>query len=141
HKTAIVRSVNHKAGCHNCLPCYTGYEVPPPDQHPRDTDPPSMGSVCEYLSTQQSEFPAYVYMPCWLGWGQAFRRAGPYAGFLGQRYDALTAECQPTAALGTPAPRPGHPQVPRGRPVLPHTVLDADLTLDRLNARRGLLRQ
>src|ERR1700704_4112678 len=23
HRTAIVRSVNHKAGCHNCLPCYT----------------------------------------------------------------------------------------------------------------------
>ena len=29
---------------------YTGYEVPLPDQHPRDTDPPSMGSVCEYLN-------------------------------------------------------------------------------------------
>ena len=25
HKTAIVRSVNHKAGCHNPLPSYTGY--------------------------------------------------------------------------------------------------------------------
>jgi hypothetical protein len=24
HKTAIVRSVNHKAGCHNPLPSYTG---------------------------------------------------------------------------------------------------------------------
>jgi hypothetical protein len=43
HKVALVRSLNHKAGCHNCLPSYTGYEVPPPDQHPRDTDPPSMG--------------------------------------------------------------------------------------------------
>src|SRR5262245_27505138 len=50
HKTAIVRSLNHKAGCHNCLPSYCGYEAPMPDQHPRDTDPPSMGSVCEYLN-------------------------------------------------------------------------------------------
>src|SRR5262249_41024831 len=54
HKAAIIRSVNHKAGCHNCLPCYTGYEVPQPDQHPRDTDPPSMGSVCEYLHKGRS---------------------------------------------------------------------------------------
>src|SRR5438105_8592841 len=28
HKTALVRSVNHKAGCHNPLPSYTGYEMP-----------------------------------------------------------------------------------------------------------------
>ena len=44
-KLAIVRSVTHQAGCHNCLPCYTGWDLLPPDQHPRDTDPPSMGSV------------------------------------------------------------------------------------------------
>src|SRR5208337_5174234 len=55
HKAAIVRSLNHKAGCHNCLPSYTGYEVPMPDQHPRDTDPPSMGSVCEYLNRGSSD--------------------------------------------------------------------------------------
>src|SRR5688572_15686634 len=28
HKVAVIRSLNHKAGCHNTLPCYTGYEVP-----------------------------------------------------------------------------------------------------------------
>src|SRR3954451_3847246 len=28
HRAAVVRSVNHKAGCHNPLPSYTGYEVP-----------------------------------------------------------------------------------------------------------------
>src|SRR5947209_6664571 len=95
HRAAIVRSVNHKAGCHNCLPSYTGHEMPMPDQHPRDSDPPSMGSVCEYLKQRSSEFPDYVYMPCWLGWGQAFRRAGPYGGFLGQRYDPLLTECAP----------------------------------------------
>src|SRR5690242_5215618 len=81
HRTAIVRSVNHKAGCHNCLPSYTGLETPMPDQHPRDTDPPSMGSVCEYLRGGVGDLPDYAYLPCWLGWGQAFRRAGPYAGF------------------------------------------------------------
>src|SRR5438045_2922852 len=36
HKTAIIRSLNHRAGCHNCLPSYTGFDQPMPDQHPRD---------------------------------------------------------------------------------------------------------
>jgi hypothetical protein len=140
HKAAIIRSVNHKAGCHNCLPSYTGLETPMPDQHPRETDPPSMGSVCEYLRGDRGDLPDYVYMPCWLGWGQAFRRAGPYAGFLGQRYNALTTECKPFADPGE-KPSPGKPSIVRGQPLLPNTAFDADLTLDRLNSRRGLLHQ
>jgi hypothetical protein len=140
HRSALVRSVNHKAGCHNCLPSYTGYEVPMPDQHPRDTDPPSMGSVCEYLRRRGGEFPDYVYMPCWLGWGQAFRRAGPYCGFLGHRYDPLTTECTPYADPGT-NPSPGSPTIVRGEPILPSSVLGPELTLDRLHTRRGLLDQ
>jgi hypothetical protein len=140
HKAAIVRSVNHKAGCHNCLPSYTGLETPMPDQHPRDTDPPSMGSVCEFLRGDRGDLPDYVYMPCWLGWGQAFRRAGPYAGFLGQRYNGLTTECKPYADPGE-KPVPGKPSTVRGKPLLPNTEFDADLTLDRLNKRRTLLEQ
>src|SRR5436190_18240066 len=31
HKTALVRSVNHKAGCHNPLPSYSGLEIPVSD--------------------------------------------------------------------------------------------------------------
>jgi hypothetical protein len=139
HRAALVRSLNHKAGCHNCLPSYTGFETPMPDQHPRDSDPPSMGSVCEYLHIG-GDFPAYVYMPCWLGWGQAFRRAGPYAGFLGQRYDPLTTECRPYADPGA-NPGPGNPSVVRGAPLLPDSELPADLTIDRLASRRSLLRQ
>ncbi len=141
HQAALVRAVNHKAGCHNCLPCYTGYEVPQPDQHPRETDPPSMGSVCEYLRREQSDFPAYVYMPCWLGWGQVFRRAGPYGGFLGQRYDPLTTECSPYGDKEAPPTRPGYPRVVRGEPYLADSKLAADLTIDRLNQRRSLLEQ
>jgi hypothetical protein len=140
HKAALVRSVNHRAGCHNCLPSYTGYEQPMPDQHPRDTDPPSMGSVCEYLRQRDGEFPDYVYMPCWLGWGQAFRRAGPYGGFLGHRFDALTTECTPHADPGA-QPSPGRPCVVRGQPVLPSSALGPELTIDRMNRRRGLLEQ
>jgi hypothetical protein len=141
HKAAVVRSVNHKAGCHNCLPSYTGFEQPMSDQHPRDTDPPSMGSVCEYLNQGGGDFPAYVYMPCWLGWGQVFRRAGPYAGFLGRRYDALTTECQPYGDKDAPAPAAGSPRIVRGEPRLPDSALGPDLTIDRLDGRRSLLQQ
>ena len=146
HKAAIVRSVNHKAGCHNCLPSYTGFAQPMPDQHPRDTDPPSMGSVCEYLRHQEGrtggrDFPDYIYLPCWLGWGQAFRRAGPYAGFLGKRFDALTTECEPYRDKDAKPTTPGFPNVVRGMPFLPNSTLVEGLTLDRLNYRRGLLGQ
>src|SRR5437870_1790381 len=67
HRTALIRSVNHKAGCHNCLPSYCGFEQPLSDQHPHESDPPSMGSVCEYLDRRRAahELPAYVYMPNW----------------------------------------------------------------------------
>jgi hypothetical protein len=140
HRAAVVRSVNHKAGCHNCLPSYTGYEVPMPDQHPRDTDPPSMGSVCEFLRAGRGDLPDYVYLPCWLGWGQAFRRAGPYAGLMGRKYDPLISECQPYADKGE-KPVPGKPSIVRGAPVLPNTAFETDLTIDRLNDRRSLLQQ
>ncbi|HJT76641.1 MAG TPA: DUF1501 domain-containing protein [Gemmataceae bacterium] len=143
HRAALVRSVNHNAGCHNCLPSYTGYDRPMPDQHPRATDPPSMGSVCEFLNKHggPDDLPAYVYMPCWLGWGQAFRRSGPYAGFLGQRCDPLTTECQPYGDKDAPPPRPGFPRVVRGVPYLADSTLGADLTIDRLEHRRSLLQQ
>jgi hypothetical protein len=141
HKAAIIRSVNHRAGCHNCLPCYTGFEVPQPDQHPRDSDPPSMGSVCEYLNERRGVFPAYVYMPCWLGWGQVFRRAGPYGGFLGKRFDPLTTECAPYRDRDGAAPSAGHPQIALGQPLLPNSDFGPNLTIDRLNTRRGLLQQ
>jgi hypothetical protein len=141
HKAAVVRSVNHKAGCHNCLPSYSGYAQLLPDQHPHDTDPPSMGSVCEYLNPRPDDMPAYVYIPCWLGWGQAFRRGGPYGGFLGKRYDPLTTECQPYWDKQGKAPSAGFPQTVRGEPFLSNGALDGGITLDRLDGRRDLLRQ
>jgi hypothetical protein len=147
HRAAVVRSVNHKAGCHNCLPSYCGWEIPPANQHPTDNDPPSMGSVCEYLRSKghypeiSDEFPAYLYMPNWLGWGQAFRRAGPYGGFLGKRFDALTTECEPFWDKVGHDPVPGKPQTVRGMPVLPNTSLSDGMTVDRLSNRRTLLQQ
>ncbi len=142
HRTALIRSLNHKAGCHNCLPSYAGYEAPLPDQHPHDTDPPSMGSVCEFLNTKSGpdELPAYVYMPNWLGWGQNFRRGGPYGGFLGKKYDPFTTECVPTMDAGISAAA-GNPQTVRGQPILPDSALPTDITIDRFSRRKDLLKQ
>jgi hypothetical protein len=138
HKAVLVRSVNHKAGCHNPLPSYSGYETPVGDiTITRDTYPPSMGSVCEYLNREGGEFPAYVYLPCYLGWGTAIRYPGPYAGFLGKRYDPFFTECQPY--IDHPPEDKFKPQVLRGEPRIPNGVLADGITLDRLNARQGLI--
>jgi hypothetical protein len=70
-----------------------------------------------------------------------FRRAGPYAGFLGKRYDALTTECNPYGDKDAPPTKPGYPRVVRGTPILPDGLTGGELTLDRLNQRRSLLQQ
>jgi hypothetical protein len=147
HKMALVRSLNHRAGCHNTLPSYTGSELMTPDNTTtRDTYPPSMGSVCEFLRAGSvsdrnvDQLPDYVYMPCYLGWGQAIRRAGPYGGFLGKRFDALTTEVSPYKAPGVTA-GPGNPATVLGQPRLPDSVLAPGLTIDRLNQRRTLTQQ
>jgi hypothetical protein len=146
HRAAIVRSLNHQAGCHNTLPSYTGHEVLLPDiTTTSDSYPPSMGSVCEYLrvthGASHRDLPDYVYLPCYLGWGQNIRRPGPYGGFLGKRFDALTTECDPHKAEGTPDVTPGKPQTVLGTPRLADSRLPSEITLDRLNTRRTLLQQ
>ncbi len=144
HKTAVVRSVYHNGGCHNNLPMYTGYDVPPPDDSPRDTDPPSMGSVCLYqeqvlFGKKPSELSNYVYLPCPLGWGEARRKPGPSGGFLGHRFDPLCTEC--TAYTDRPMKKSDDMQVVRGEPLFKDLDLGNDMTLDRLSRRRTLLQQ
>jgi hypothetical protein len=141
HKAAIVRTVNHRAGCHNTLPSYTGDEQVLTDFAPRDTFPPSVGSVCEYLKPAHIELPHYVYLPTYLGWGEAGRRAGPYGGFLGKRYDPLFSECKPYFTEKGLSRETLVAPVVRGEPSLADAVLSEGLTVDRLNSRRGLLQQ
>ena len=145
HRAAVVRTVNHKAGCHNTLPSYTGHEVMLSDiGTTKDFYPPSMGSVCEYLrhmSGERSDFPDYAYLPCYLGWSQNIRRPGPYGGFIGKRFDALTSECSPYKAEGTPDVLPGTPQTVLGTPRIASSELPDGITIDRMNSRRSLLQQ
>jgi hypothetical protein len=139
HKTAIVRSVYHNGGCHKNLPMYTGYDINLPDEEFRDTDPPSMGSVCAYLQESPSELPPYVFLPCALGWGESRKKAGPHGGLLGRRYDPFSTEC--TAYVDKPPDDIWNPQILRGEPRLGSAELLTELTLDRLQDRRRLLHQ
>lgn len=140
HKAAIVRSVYHNGGCHKNLPMYTGYDVNLPDEEFRDSDPPSMGSVCAYFErSRPQQLPTYAYLPCPLGWGEVRRKAGPHGGFLGRRYDAFSTEC--TAFVDHPPDEIWNPQVVRGEPRVTDTELPAGITLDRLLGRRRLVEQ
>lgn len=139
-RAAVIRSVNHKAGCHNTLPSFTGYEATLDNiVSTKESYPPSMGSVCDYLGMGNEGMPAYVAMPCYLGWGQAIRRPGPYGGFLGKRYDPLFSECKPT--VDNPPDKPYHAQPLRGVPLLPAAASNAEMTIDQLSTRRTLLEQ
>jgi hypothetical protein len=140
HRCAIVRSVHHKAGCHNTLPSFTGSEqlIDINDPIPKDTYPPSMGSVCEYLKPRHLDLPHYVALPSYLGWGFALKRPGPWAGFLGKRFDPLCSECNPAI---DPKPPAGRRPMWLGTPFLADTTLGPDMTIDRLDSRRTLLQQ
>jgi hypothetical protein len=139
-RCAIIRSVHHKAGCHNTLPGFSGSEqaVDVNDPIPKDSFPPGMGSVCEYLKPPNVEVPHYVALPSYLGWGFALKRPGPWGGFLGKRYDPLCSECKP---IIDPKPPAGRRPMWLGQPYLADATLGADLTLDRLDTRRTLLEQ
>lgn len=141
HKSTLVRSVNHKAGCHNPLASYTGYEEFLPDiTSTKDTYPPSMGSVCEFLRRQRDDLPAYLYLPNYAGAGNAggvVRYPGPYAGFLGKRYDPLFSEFD-TAKVRTV----GRAKLLAGEPFLSrNSRLAEGITLDALQTRENLLAQ
>jgi hypothetical protein len=145
HRAALVRSTYHEGICHSNMPMYTGYDRVR-DQERRPTDPPSMGSVCAYheqevLGKQPGLLPSYVYLPCPLGWGEATVKGGPWAGFLGQRYDPLYTEC--TAYVDRPqksGPSDDMQRV-RGEILFRGTELPEGMTVDRLNSRRSLLQQ
>jgi hypothetical protein len=142
HKAALVRTVNHKAGCHNPLPSYSGHEMALADiTSTKETYPPSMGSVCEYLRDERNDLPDYVYLPNFAGAGNGatgvVRYPGPYAGFLGKRYDPLFSEFDKSVVCEL-----GKTKVLGGVPFLARNSRLADgITLDGFQAREELLQQ
>ena len=118
---------------------YTGFDVNLPDEDFRDTDPPSMGSVCAVPRARvdrgccrlTSIFPAR-----WAGAKRA-RRPARTAGFWAGSYDPFCTEC--TAFVDHPPDDIWKPQVVRGEPHLASTSLPEAITLDRLQDRRRLV--
>src|SRR5262249_35145336 len=119
---------------------FTGSEQPVDinEPIPRDSFPPGMGSVCEYLKPSDIELPHYVAVPSYLGWGFSLKRPGPWGGFLGKRFDPLCSECTPRI---DPTPPAGRRPMGLGTPFLADTNLGQNMTLDRLDTRRSLLDQ
>jgi hypothetical protein len=140
HRCAIVRSVNHRAGCHNTLPGFTGSEqaVDVNDPIPKDSFPPGMGAICEYLKPAGVDLPHYAAVPNYLGWGWALKRPGPWGGYLGKRCDPLCGEYNPVL---DPKPGAGRRPMWLGRPFLADASLSPYMTIDRLDTRRTLLQQ
>ncbi len=137
-RAAVLRAVNHKAGCHNEIPSFTGYE--PPNNGMQDaTDhnlPPSMGSVCEYLKPSKERLPAYVSLPNPLGY---FGETGPGAGFLGHRYAPLLTSAPPEWDAGADIKNRKEPLLLRGIPKINDSRLIDGMTADRLRTRQSLL--
>ncbi|HVW00811.1 MAG TPA: DUF1501 domain-containing protein, partial [Planctomycetaceae bacterium] len=134
---AILRAVQHRAGCHNEIPSFTGYESPSGMQELNDQHlPPSMGSVCEYLKPAGQTLPAYVSLPNPLGY---LGETGPSAGFLGYRYAPLQAGVKPEFDAGANLFKRDEPPPIRGIPRINDSRLIEGVTADRLEHRRRLL--
>lgn len=139
HRSAILRAIHHKAGCHNEIPSFTGYESPSGMQELNDSGlPPSIGSVCEYLKPAGQRVPAYVSLPNPLN---VVGETGPGPGFLGPRYAPLQARAKPEFDAGAVLNQRDNPPIIRGIPRLEDSQLRDGMTTGRLSDRRSLLNQ
>ncbi len=142
-RSALVRSATHPHNDHSAGLLYTmtGKKAEKLESLVPilPTQAPSMNSVIQYLARdERRSLPASAWLPCYTGWGQGIRRPGPYAGFLGRRFDPFFTSCDPWS--DRPA-KYAHPERVRGGIVMPGTRLPGDVTLDRLDRRRSLLEQ
>jgi len=141
-RTCLIRTVSHPYNSHNPYAVMTGFTG---GQDQRDyfsspTNHPSMGSVCHFAGLTTPGVPPYVVLPAYPGYSQGLRRAGPYGGYLGNRYNPLFSQCNPTFGREVSDRDFYDPTLrPMGDPTLPS--LEASITLDALDRRRSLLDQ
>jgi hypothetical protein len=141
HRASLIRTVTHNYNAHNPLAMLTGFAGGDHAQiTAKNTDPPDIGAICQYLGRTNPGVPGAVCMPCYPGWGEGIRRPGPYGGFLGRQYDPFFSLCKPTFER---EPRVPHydPVRPIGQPQMPSLDAMPEMTVDRLNHRRSLSEQ
>ncbi|MBL8795302.1 MAG: DUF1501 domain-containing protein [Planctomycetia bacterium] len=143
NRASLIRTVSHRYNAHNPLALMTGYTGGDFGQlFTKNTDPPDIGAVCQYLGRGPRDLPGAVCMPCCPGINEtgAYRRPGPYGGYLGSQYDPLFTTCQPTFARQPKVPH-YDPVPPVGDPHVSSLEAVPDLSAARLADRRGLLQQ
>jgi hypothetical protein len=143
-RLAVVRSVTHKYNSHNPYGVMTGFDGghDQTDYFARPTNHPSVPSICQYFGVGRSrELPGYVMLPAFPGYSQGLRRAGPYGGYLGPKFDPVFSTADTFSGKDTSSDKDFYnPAVPlAGEPRLPK--IGGDLTLDALNDRRSLVQQ
>jgi len=143
HQSCVVRTHTHLWNTHSPYNMLTGFSGPVTNgNHFKPTDHPSMGSVMQYAGLEAEGVPNYVWMPTIPGHSQGRRRAGPYGGLIGARYDPLFTSYTPTFREKTEG-RNVHvdPPVPYAEPRLAALNSLPGVTVDRLDRRRSLLEQ
>jgi hypothetical protein len=143
-KLAVVRTVSHHYNSHNPYGVMTGFDGghDQTDYFARPTNHPSVPSVCQFLGVGRgTDLPGYMMLPAFPGYTQGLRRAGPYGGYLGPKFDPVFSTADAHAGKDTSTDKDFYnPAVPiTGEPRLPK--LDGDLTLDAMDRRRTLVEQ
>lgn len=143
-KLALIRTVSHRYNSHNPYGVMTGFDggQDQTDYFAKPTNHPSVPSVCQYFGIGRgTDLPGYMMLPAYPGYTQGLRRAGPYGGYLGPKYDPVFSTADGHASNSIDAGKDFYnPDIPlQGEPQLPK--LQGDLTLDALNRRRTLIEQ
>jgi hypothetical protein len=140
-RATLIRTYSHKYNSHNPYNVLTGFDGGSDRENyfAKRTDHPGMGAVLQYLNIGATDVPRYVTMPAFPGYTQALRRAGPYGGYLGARYDPLFTVCDPKVERESKDDY--DPVVAYGQPELPSVDELPSITADRLDGRKSLLQQ
>jgi hypothetical protein len=144
HRVSLLRALSHGYNSHNPYAVMTGFTggVDAVDYFSKPTNHPSMGSVCTFAGLGRPDVPPYVVLPAAPGYTQGLRRAGPYGGYLGRRFNPLFSTCDARLAF---TPRPSDEYNPmlraEGEPQPELPSFAAGVTLDTLDRRRTLLEQ
>jgi hypothetical protein len=140
-RATLIRTYSHRYNSHNPYNVLTGFDGGSDRENyfAKRTDHPGMGAVLQYLNIGATDIPRYVTMPAFPGYTQSLRRAGPYGGYLGARYDPLFTVCDPKVERESKGDY--DPVVAYGQPELPSLDQLPAITADRLDRRKSLLRQ